>query len=281
MIDSRRKQAVRNLIIFAIVSVSIGWVGLWLNRTMATEAPGQDLGMLLWLIVPALTGLLLRAVASDGWADSGLRPALKKNLGWYGFALLIYPAGIALVLGLGYAAGAVSLTGLSSLGLGSFVGLAGAAVVAGFVKNLFEEFAWRGYLNPRLDSLGWSPWASAVLVGVIWGAWHVPYWVSFLALADFKAYTSLNLAAFIPLAFVAFIPAAFAYGELRRVTGSVWPTVVMHTVGNAIILTLLLDRLIEFKNGLASALFTPGMEGLLIMVLWTLIGFGIYRVRTA
>jgi hypothetical protein len=54
----------------------------------------------------------------------------------------------------------------------------------------------------------------------------------------------------------------------------------MHTMGNAVILTLLLNRLIQFKSGLASALFTPGTEGLLIMLLWTLIGFGIHRKRT-
>jgi len=281
VLDSRRGQNRRNLVIFATVSISIGWIGLWLNRVMANEAPGQNLGMLLWLVVPALTGLLLRAAGGDGWSDAGLRPALSKNLGWYGFALLIYPACLALILGLGYVTGAISFAGLSSLGLKTFVSLVGAAMLADFVKNIFEEFAWRGYLNPRLDSLGWTPWASAVLVGVIWGAWHVPYWVGFLALSDFKVYTSLNLTAFVPLAFVAFVPAAFAFGELRRVTGSVWPTVVMHTVGNAIILTLLLNRLIEFRGGLGSALFTPGMEGLLIMALWTLIGFGIYRRRKA
>lgn len=279
MSDSRRKLTVRNLIIFIVVAIAIGWVGLWLNRMLAAEAPGQNLGMLLWLVVPALTGVLLRAVAGDGWADAGLRPALKKNLGWYGFALLIYPASIALVLGLGYVTGAVSLARLASLGAGTFAGLVGVALLADFVKNLFEEFAWRGYLTPRLDSLGWGVGASSVLVGVIWGAWHAPYWIGFLALADFEAYTSLNLAVFVPLAFVAFIPAAFAFGELRRVTGSVWPTVVMHTMGNAIILTLLLNRLIEFRSGLASALFTPGMEGLLIIVLWTAIGVGIYGKR--
>ena len=176
MTDSRRKQTRRNLIIFAAVSISIGWFGLWLNRMMANEAPGQNLGMLLWLVVPALTGLLLRAVAGDGWSDFGLRPALKKNLGWYAFALLIYPACIALILGLGYATGAVSFAGLSSLGIRTFVGLVGAAVLASFVKNIFEEFAWRGYLTPRLDSLGLGVGASSVLVGLIWGAWHVPYW---------------------------------------------------------------------------------------------------------
>jgi membrane protease YdiL (CAAX protease family) len=279
MIDSRRKQTVRNLVIFAVVSISIGWVGLWLNRMMANAAPGQNLGMLLWLIVPALTGLLLRAVAGDGWADAGLRPVLRKNLGWYAFALLIYPACIALILGLGYALGAISFAGLASLGTGTVAGLIGAAAVTGFVKNIFEELAWRGYLTPRLDSLGWGVGRSSVLVGVIWWAWHLPYWVGFLAAVDFQAYTSLSLAAFLPLALLAFIPAAFAYGELRRVTGSVWPTVVMHTVGNAFILTFLLNRLIAFRSGLASALFTPGMEGVLIMLLWTAIGFGIYRKR--
>lgn len=281
MSDSCRKQAVRNLVIFVLVSASIGWIGLGLNRLMANAAPGQNLGMLLWLVVPALTGLLLRTVAGDGWSDAGLRPALSKNLGWYGFALLIYPACIALILGLGYVTGAFSVAGFSSLGLGRFGSLIGAALLGGAVKNLFEEFAWRGYLTPRLDALGWTPWANAVLVGVAWGAWHLPYWFGFLALADLKAYTSLNPTVFVPLATVAFVPAAFAFGELRRVTGSVWPTIVMHTVGNAVILTLLLNRLIEFNSGLASALFTPGMEGLLVMVFWTLIGAGIYRRRKA
>jgi len=277
---ARNVQTRRNLVIFAVVAAGIGWVGLWLNQVMANPDPRQNLGMLLWLIAPALTGVLLRALAGDGWADAGLRPALKKNLGWYGFALLIYPVCVVLILGLGYAAGAVSTAGLSSLGLGRFVGLVAAALLAGFVKNICEEFAWRGYLTPRLDALGWPAWASALLVGVIWGAWHLPYWFGFMAPGDFQAYTSLSRAAFIPLACAAFVPAAFAYGELRRITSSVWPTVVLHTVGNAIILTLLLGRLVEFKSSLAFALFTPGMEGFLSMALWALIGVGIYRKRT-
>ena len=280
MTAARNVQTRRNLVIFAVVAAGIGWVGLWLNQVMANPDPRQNLGMLLWLIAPALTGVLLRALAGDGWADAGLRPALKKNLGWYGFALLIYPVCVVLILGLGYAAGAVSTAGLSSLGLGRFVGLVAAALLAGFVKNICEEFAWRGYLTPRLDALGWSAWASALLVGVIWGAWHLPYWFGFMAPGDFQAYTSLSRAAFIPLACAAFVPAAFAYGELRRITSSVWPTVVLHTVGNAIILTLLLGRLVEFKSSLAFALFTPGMEGFLSMALWALIGVGIYRKRT-
>jgi hypothetical protein len=77
VIDSRGRQTRCNLVIFATVTVSIGWVGLWLNRVMANEAPGQNLGMLLWLVVPVPTRLLLRAVAGDGWSDARLRPGIS------------------------------------------------------------------------------------------------------------------------------------------------------------------------------------------------------------
>lgn len=278
--SSRRKPTARNLIIFTVIAVGIGWIGLGLDRRMASQAPGQGPGMLLWLVVPALAGLLLRALAGDGWSDAGLRPALKRNMGWYALALLVYPACVALVLGLGYAVGAVSFAGLSSLGFLTAAGLAGAALATSFVKNIFEELAWRGYLTPRLDSLGWGVGVASVLVGVVWWAWHLPYWFGFLSMTDLKAYTSLHLTLFIPLALLTLIPAAFIYGELRRATGSIWPGVVMHTVGNALILTLLLNRLIEFKNGLAAALFTPGTEGLLVVLVWIVLGFAINRGRT-
>ena len=35
------------------------------------------------------------------------------------------------------------------------------------------------------------------------------------------------------------IVTAIAYGELRLLIGSVWPTVILHTIGNSLVLTLL------------------------------------------
>jgi len=49
--------------------------------------------------------------------------------------------------------------------------------------------------------------------------------------------------------------------------------------GNGSILTWLLNRLVEFRSGLARRLFTPDMEGVLSMLLWIAIGLGIYRKR--
>ncbi len=46
----------------------------------------------------------------------------------------------------------------------------GASLLAG---PLFEEFGWRGFLQPRLQDLLPS-WAAALCVGLLWAAWHGP-----------------------------------------------------------------------------------------------------------
>jgi membrane protease YdiL (CAAX protease family) len=38
---------------------------------------------------------------------------------------------------------------------------------------LFEEFGWRGFLQPRLQRV-LPPWIAAISVGIMWAAWHLP-----------------------------------------------------------------------------------------------------------
>lgn len=38
---------------------------------------------------------------------------------------------------------------------------------------LFEEFGWRGFLQPRAQEV-LPPWAAAVCVGIMWTGWHLP-----------------------------------------------------------------------------------------------------------
>jgi membrane protease YdiL (CAAX protease family) len=42
---------------------------------------------------------------------------------------------------------------------------------------LFEEFGWRGFLQPRLQRV-MPPWVAAVLVGLMWAAWHAPLFLT-------------------------------------------------------------------------------------------------------
>jgi hypothetical protein len=44
-------------------------------------------------------------------------------------------------------------------------------------NTLFEEIGWRGYALPRMaGTLGWL--RGSLVLGVIWAAWHLPYWLS-------------------------------------------------------------------------------------------------------
>ena len=40
---------------------------------------------------------------------------------------------------------------------------------------LGEELGWRGYLQIELDKR-YTPLGSSLIVGVIWGVWHLPLW---------------------------------------------------------------------------------------------------------
>ncbi len=38
---------------------------------------------------------------------------------------------------------------------------------------LFEEFGWRGFLQPHLQEV-MPPWIASILTGILWAAWHFP-----------------------------------------------------------------------------------------------------------
>ena len=42
-----------------------------------------------------------------------------------------------------------------------------------FGGPLFEEFGWRGFLQPQLQQV-LPPWIAAICVGIMWAAWHLP-----------------------------------------------------------------------------------------------------------
>jgi membrane protease YdiL (CAAX protease family) len=49
-----------------------------------------------------------------------------------------------------------------------FIGIA-----FGFVAGFFEEIGWMGYAFPRMRRPG-NPLAPAILLGLLWSAWHIP-----------------------------------------------------------------------------------------------------------
>lgn len=108
------RVAIRNLVIFSVVVLSIGWTGRGLDVLMDGAAT-ESLGMGLRLIVPTALCLLLCAFAGDGWRNFGVRPNYKGNAVWYVVALLVYPVLTALVLVVGRGLGPVEDAFLNQL----------------------------------------------------------------------------------------------------------------------------------------------------------------------
>jgi membrane protease YdiL (CAAX protease family) len=274
-----RRRNLLNLAVFTAAALGIGWLGIALDRTMENPNPQQGLGILVWILGPMAAGLLLRTFGGDGWSDSGIRPNLKSAGVWYLAALLAFPLASLTTFGIGFLAGAFTLPGFESQGVDAFLALALAAFAALLAKNIFEEFAWRGYLTPRFEALGIHPMINHLLTGLIWAAWHIPYWLYFADRMQVRQFTSLDMPAFILQAFLIMIPTAVTFGEIRLLSRSVWPTVVLHSVANAVTQTLLFQGFIKLNGGLG-ILLSPGNDGIVCCILFGLIGLGLYLYRT-
>ncbi|MGB7538484.1 MAG: CPBP family intramembrane glutamic endopeptidase [Anaerolineales bacterium] len=273
-----RPHILRNLIIFAAAALGIGWLGIAADIAVEAADPQQGFGMLLWIVVPTATGLILRAFGGDGWKDSGIKPNFKNGWGWYLAAPGIFLAAFLPMFGLGRIFNAFSIPGFQTRGVVDFISLTAAAFFPLIVKNIFEEFAWRGYLTARFEALKIHPMFNHLLTGAIWGTWHIPYWLYFADRAEVLKFSTLEIRAFILLGLFNLIVTAVTYGELRLLGKSVWMTIVLHSTANAVTQTLLLNGFIKLNGGMG-ILFSPGNDGILSSILFGLIGVGLYLYR--
>jgi membrane protease YdiL (CAAX protease family) len=219
-----------------------------------------------------LTGFLLRGFGGDGWADSGFKLNLRGNGFWYAFSMLLYPVTILFAVGIGALFGFVTFT----RSLADLPAIFAMGIAVSLVKNIGEEYAWRGYLTPQLMKLGVGNLSTHVVTALVWGVWHIPYWMFFLGSGIIQQYTSLGMTWFIVLGFIGLFPTSLVYGELRLKTGSVFPAYIAHNMTNALSAQLILDGFIKIKPG-AELFFSPNVDGLLMMLLFW--GSGLWMLQ--
>ena len=274
MHTQNNKRTRRNLIIFSFVVLGLAVLaGVIEPLTVSPDAePGTSgLGQLLWIIAPLVVMLLLRIFGGDGWDDIGLRPNFKGNGFWWLASVLVFPVVITLSVLIGTLLGGLAVDATM---FSVFV----AALIPGFIsaiiKNIFEEFAWRGYLAPKVYSLKLNIWLSHAVVGLVWGVWHLPF------IFVFWPYLTPNMLwYFIPFLLVGTFSQSVVYGEIRLATGSVLPAWIMHTIGNAIGNTLLLSGFILFTPGW-ELMVSLGAEGIISIILMFAVGYWLHQRRS-
>lgn len=218
-------------------------------RTDSAGAAG--IGGLLFITSPAVMAVGMRWLGREGWGDAGLRLGTRR--GWYAAGLAV-PAALGAALAVGFVMGASSVP---EGGAARFATLFAAGLVGRLVFSFFEELGWRGYLEPRLAAIGVEGLRRHLLVGAVWGVWHVPYVV-----ALGSEYTSLPLAVHLPLFLLAVQAMGVVWGVLRERTGSVWPAVLGHGLANALAFPLLDAGVVRIAN---DVVFSPRPEGLVAL----------------
>lgn len=223
----------------------------------------EGLGGLLFILSPAVVTMVMR-LSGDGWSDAGFR-VRRQDLGLCLGALFLFPALFALALVLGKAFEAVSFgEGVVERLLLALIFGAPAILLYAFS----EEFAWRGYLEPKLAALGLSALRRHLLVGAIWALWHLGY---VLSLANQPA---IPLRLYLPLFFLACLAMAVIYGQWRAKTGSFWPAAIAHGSANALAWPLLDPALLTVSSPLW---FAARPEGLVVLSALTVIAVSILR----
>ena len=129
------------------------------------------------------------------------------------------------------------------------------AYVAVFGGPLGEELGWRGFALPRLQER-LPPTAAMVLLGLIWGLWHLP-----LFLIDGTVQQQIPIAAFLAQTTVTSV----IYGWLWNATGSLPAVIGIHAVTNTAV--GLFPVLPVEADSMLPLWFAIGLAGLLALVL--------------
>src|SRR5215203_149735 len=183
----------------------------------------------LWSITPTVAALIMLLVVTrdgysrEGWKSLGLH-RLGLNVWWiaFGATLLITVAASAVVWATPLASFIMPESGILNVVINFVMSFA----IAALTFSLAEEIGIRGYLQPRLMSLGRT--RALLVVGLVWATWHMPLYY-FVA----KLFPVGNVLFFLPLFYGTIVAASFFFGYMRIYTGSIWPASIAHAVHNA------------------------------------------------
>jgi membrane protease YdiL (CAAX protease family) len=244
------------VILFVLLAFGLAWVwsGFWLLPylgTLLTQSttptdmverlgPAATLGTML---TPMIAALIMRIFIS--------KEGLKGSLGLlrspkYYLAALVVPALFVTAVVL-----IVQALGLNEFRWSEanwFVYL--MLLVIALPVTLFtfgEEYGWRGYLLPRLLPLGEI--RASVLLGVIWGVWHLPLLLAGLNYPGVNVWLAIIIFTFVTVAL------SFTYTWFYVASsGSVLVAAVYHASTNQFSDTFWVPPLLSGANPLAPSL---------------------------
>jgi uncharacterized protein len=214
----------------------------------------------LWSFTPTVAALIMLLVVTregysrEGWKSLGLH-RLGLNVWWiaFGATLFITVAASAIVWATPLASFIMPEGGIVNVVINFLM----SAAIAALTFSLGEEIGMRGYLQPRLMSLGRM--RALLLVGLVWATWHMPLYYFVASLFPVG-----NVLLFLPLFYGTIVAASFFFGYLRIYTGSIWPASIAHAVHNTAWSTL--GAFTVTSSPVLVNLYLVGDYGILILI---------------
>lgn len=261
----KNKRVVKGIGLFIGFVCLSGWFGKIIDMILVDQPKGQSLGSLIWLITPMIISIILVLFLHKENKYLGLRLHLKGNIVIYSVSLLLFPISAVVLL---VVASCFNVIDLSNAPLSKVLSVFVTWFVYSFFRTILEEIAWQGYLVERLCRLKMKDWIIYVCVTLVWGTWHIPYYLFFYSNGDalmLIVSCYLNLACWSVL-----------FTEVYRCTRSIWPCVLLHAASNAVQYLMLENYFVIDEKW--NMILLPG-TGVLSGVICLFAGVLIRRVR--
>ena len=242
------------LVAFFVLAYALSWI-LESPLVLLGDQVTNTQGFVLTILASNVPSLLAIALTAIVYGRGALRKLLRRLLSWR-----VEPRWYLVVL-----LGPVALTG-GMVTLNTFVGgsalrfdvslLIPAVITLAFSifpgSALGEEIGWRGYALPLLQA-GRSALSASLIIGVLWGVWHLPLW-----LTGEPGRTPTLYAGFVISAIALSVILTWVYNSTG---GSLLMVVVLHATANLPV-SLLRDLLGEGEATLPVLLYF----GLMVLV---------------
>ena len=267
------KKTLRNVILFSLVAISCGWIGVGVNQLLGEPSNLESLGSGIFIASPIVCMILLRLLGSDGWKDFPLKPRFKQNFRWYIFAIAVYPVVIGITLFVGKLLGWVDV---SKFSVATYLPVFATAFLPVFIKNILEETAFRGYLTVKMEQLTQNEWVIYVVVAFVCQIWHLPYNLIFLDDAYQVTFFPYSKVLFVFVSFVVIAVWTIMYTEIFFLSRSLLLVVLMHSMKDVFnpLISEGFTVISPDKTLLVSPLF-----GLIPTLIYLVIGLYLRRIR--
>ena len=267
------KKTLRNVILFSLVAISCGWIGVGVNQLLGEPSNLESLGSGIFIASPIVCMVLLRLLGGDGWKDFPLKPRFKQNTHWYIFAIAVYPVVIGITLFVGKLLGWVDV---SKFSIATYLPVFATAFLPVFIKNILEETAFRGYLTVKMEQLTKNEWVIYVVVAFVCQIWHLPYNLVFLGDTYQATFFPYSKELFVLVSLVVIAVWTIMYTEIFFLSRSLLLVVLMHSMKDA--LNPLISEGFTVISPDKTLLLSP-LFGLIPTLIYLAIGLYLRRIR--